>query len=997
MKLPDMPPNENTRIQALIDLNILDTIAEERFDRLTRLAKQLFGVEIALVSLIDSNRQWFKSKQGLSVCETGRDISFCGHAILEQNIFHIPNALEDARFADNPLVTDAPNIRFYAGAPLRPDGKNNIGTLCIIDSHPRTLSIAELRSLRDLADCVEQEIKQFQQNQQHNALLALTKISSLNNTDYADLLRQALEIACRFLNMSNGMINRNRSNDCEVVVQWNPDFPCEGSVLSLDQTLCSISMQTNEMTLLPQVETSPYAELAKHSLLIFGCYIGVPINAHNTRFGTLAFSDALARKPAYFSQIEIEFIKLFSEWVNNTIYEWELASSLKLQQSLAQVISNAQAKFIHSQEQSDGFKSLLHDILELTGSSYGFIGEVFQDQQTETHLKIFTINQTAKKRASHSAYDDCRIQYLKLTELDDLFGAAIRTKSVVILNELTDERMLGTSIHPGIHNFLGLPIYYNEAIIATIGIANRPFGYKQDLVSFLQPILLTIAQLIQAARVRASHLDSERRLADIIKGTNIGTWEWNVQTGAATFNERWANIAGYTLEELAPVSIETWNKLIHPDDQKQSEFLLQQHFDGVLDYYELASRMRHKDGHWVWILDRGCLVSRTEDGKPLLMSGSHADISKQKTAEAQLAHTVELLEQSNNAARIGTWEVDLNKSYAKWSRLTEQIHQVPAGYSCTQEQAILFYKEGIDRDTIQEKIQHAMTTGESFDSELRIITMQGHERWVRVLGLTHFNEGRCERLYGTIQDISERKRIETMKSEFISTVSHELRTPLTSISGALGLIVGGVVGELPEKIKAMLHIAHKNSQRLSYLINDLLDMEKLSAGKMQFHMQRVELGNTLRIASESNLAAGIERMISITTDNPYQELMVTIDQNRFLQVMSNLISNAIKYSPNHGNVSIQVQLIDKQQNAKLHVQQVRVSVIDQGPGVPPEFQDSLFQKFVQADSSDTRKLGGTGLGLAISRELMEAMNGSLDFERDRRGGANFFLELPVSA
>nr|WP_315486726.1 GAF domain-containing protein [uncultured Undibacterium sp.] len=986
MKSPDMPLNESTRIKALVDLNILDTIEEERFDRLTRLAMQLFGVEIALVSLVDTNRQWFKSKQGLTACETGRDISFCGHAILEQDIFHIPNALEDTRFADNPLVTGAPNIRFYAGAPLRPDGKNNIGTLCIIDSHPRTLSIAELRSLRDLADCVEQEIKQFQQDQQHNALLALTKISSLSNTDYAALLRQALEIACRFLNMSNGMINRNQGNDCEVIVQWNPDFPCEGSVLSLDQTMCSVSMQSNEMTLLPEVSTSPYAEIAKNSLMVFGCYIGVPIHAQNIRFGTLAFSDALARKPAYFTQVEIEFIKLFSEWVNNTIYEWELASSLKLQENLAQVISNAQAKFIDSLEHSEGFKSLLHDILNLTGSSYGFIGEVFQDQKTETHLKLFTINRTATKPTSPLVADECTIQKLKLNALDDLFGAAIRSKSVIILNDLTDKRMQGTSTHPGIHNFLGLPIYYNEVLIATIGIANRPFGYKQDLVSFLQPILLTIAQLIQAARVRASHLDSERRLADIIKGTNIGTWEWNVQTGEASFNQRWAEIVGYTLEELAPISIDTWIKLVHPDDLQQSDLLLRKHFSGELDYYEFASRMRHKAGHWVWILDRGCLISRTDDGKPLLMSGSHADISKQKSAEAQLAHTIDLLEQSNNAAQIGTWEVDLNKSYAKWSKLTEQIHQVPAGYSCSLEQAILFYKDGKDRDTIREKINHAIQTGESFDSELRIITMQGHERWVRVLGLTQVNEGRCERLYGTIQDISERKRIETMKSEFISTVSHELRTPLTSISGALGLIVGGAVGELPDKIKSMLHIAHKNSQRLTYLINDLLDMEKLSAGKMLFDMQKIELSKMLVIASESNLAAGIERMISISVDNPHPEIMVTIDQNRFLQVMSNLISNAIKYSPNHGNVSIQV-------SRREHL--IRVSVIDQGPGIPPEFQDRLFQKFVQADSSDTRKQGGTGLGLAISKELMEAMYGSLDFERDRHGGANFFLELPT--
>jgi PAS domain S-box-containing protein len=986
METPTIPLDEKKRLQALIDLNILDSLPEERFDRLTRLAQQLFGVEVTLVSLIDSNRQWFKSRQGLSACETGRDISFCGHAILEQDIFHIPNALNDPRFSDNPLVTGAPHIRFYAGAPLRPDGVNSIGTLCIIDSRPRSLSIAELRSLRDLADCVEQEIKRFQQNQQHKALLALTKISSLSDSDYPELLRQALKLACDFLCMSNGMINRTRSTDCEVIVQWNPDFQYEGSLLSLDQTLCSVTLLSNELTLLPHVSATPHAVLAKKSPMPIDSYIGIPISVNGSSFGSLVFSDPSPKIPAYFSQVDIEFIKLFTEWVTNKIHEWELASSLKLQQSLAQVISNAQAKFIHSQKHSAGFTSLLQDILVLTESSYGFIGEVFQNTKSGAHLQLLTLNLNAEKTLTGQVISSRTTQHVKLMDLDELFGAAIRSNSVVISNDLADNKIQNINNHPTIHSFLGLPIYYDNALIATIGIANRPFGYKTELVEFLQPILLTIAQLIQAARVQAQHLDSKRRLADIIKGTNIGTWEWNVQTGEASYNQRWAEIVGYTLEELAPISVETWNKLVHPEDAKQSELLLQRHFNGDIDYYELASRMRHKAGHWVWILDRGCLVSRTPEGKPLLMSGSHADISMQKLAQAQLAHTINLLEQSNNAARIGTWEIDLRTSHIKWSTVTEQIHEVPRDYSCSIDQAIQFYQEGKDRNTMQEHIRNAIKNGTSFDTELRILTAEGHERWVRVLGLTQFSEGHCERLYGTIQDISERKRIDTMKSEFISTVSHELRTPLTSISGALGLIVGGVVGDLPEKIKSMLHIAHKNSQRLSYLINDLLDMEKLSAGKMTFNLQKIELANVLRIASESNLAAGIERMISITIDNSCKDAIVIIDQNRFLQVMSNLISNAIKYSPNHGNVSIQVNQHDKK---------VRVSVIDQGSGIPPEFESQLFQKFVQADSSDTRKLGGTGLGLAISRELMEAMNGSLNFESGRASGANFYLELEM--
>jgi len=159
MKKPEIPYNESQRMDALCGLNILDTPAEERFDWITRVAQRCFKVPITLVSLVDSERQWFKSRQGLDTSETARDISFCGHAILSEDILYIPNALDDPRFTDNPLVTDAPYIRFYAGAPLHAPEGQRIGTLCIIDDKPREFSSDELGILRDLADGVEAELE----------------------------------------------------------------------------------------------------------------------------------------------------------------------------------------------------------------------------------------------------------------------------------------------------------------------------------------------------------------------------------------------------------------------------------------------------------------------------------------------------------------------------------------------------------------------------------------------------------------------------------------------------------------------------------------------------------------------------------------------------------------------------------------------------------------------------------------------------------------------
>src|SRR5688572_1160630 len=174
LKKPEIPANEVARLETLHALNILDTSPEERFDRLTRLARRMFHVPIALVSLIDANRQWFKSSAGLDVRETPRDTSFCGHAILDDAIMMVPNALDDPRFADNPSVTGEPHVRFYAGAPLKAPNGTRLGTLCIIDRKARVLDADDLAALRDMAAIVEDELAARQISMQDE----LTKIAN---------------------------------------------------------------------------------------------------------------------------------------------------------------------------------------------------------------------------------------------------------------------------------------------------------------------------------------------------------------------------------------------------------------------------------------------------------------------------------------------------------------------------------------------------------------------------------------------------------------------------------------------------------------------------------------------------------------------------------------------------------------------------------------------------------------------------------------------------
>ncbi len=190
MKKPDIPRDEQTRLETLRSLDILDTPQEERFDRLTRMAKRMFGVPIALVSLVDETRQWFKSCVGLDASETSREVSFCGHTILDNSVFVIPNTLEDQRFADNPLVVNEPNIRFYAGCPLSLNG-HKLGTLCIIDQKPRSFEKEDIEALRDLGAMVERELAAVQ-------LATLDELTNISNRrGFMMLAQHSLNICAR--------------------------------------------------------------------------------------------------------------------------------------------------------------------------------------------------------------------------------------------------------------------------------------------------------------------------------------------------------------------------------------------------------------------------------------------------------------------------------------------------------------------------------------------------------------------------------------------------------------------------------------------------------------------------------------------------------------------------------------------------------------------------------------------------------------------------------
>ncbi|WNG25360.1 PAS domain S-box protein [Cystobacter fuscus] len=517
MILPLLPLDEPRRLQALLRLGLLDTPAEERFDRIVRMAARMFQVPISLVSLLDESRQWFKARVGLDTPSTARGISFCGHAILTPRTFVVRDALEDPRFADNPLVTGTPHVRFYAGHPIHASDGSPVGTLCLLDRRARDFTEAERQQLEDMASWVELEL---------NAL-------SMKEA------RTALAQQERFFELSVDML----------------------CIAGLDGT----------------------------------------------------------------------FRQLGQAWT----------------------------------------------------------------------------------------------------------------------------RTLG---------------YSEQALLA-------------------RPLL----------------------------------------------------------------------ELVHEEDRAATaEWLARGARGEPLPRFE--HRCQGQDGTWHWL----------------------------------------------------QWNATVN---------------VEEG---------IFY--GVARNVTEQKRLEA-----------------------------------------------KQRQVELMKSEFVSTVSHELRTPLTSIRGSLGLLEGGILGELPSQAQDMVRIARSNTERLIRLINDILDLEKMESGKLDFQLEPLELGTLLAQAVEAHqgYAEECDARVELALEAPGARALV--DGDRFLQVLANLLSNALKFSPRGERVTLRLERVGSR---------LRVSVEDHGPGIPESFRARIFEKFAQADGSDSRRKGGTGLGLSITRALVTQLGGTLDFVSREGVGTTFRVELP---
>jgi PAS domain S-box-containing protein len=943
MKTPHILENEAERQRALEETGLLNGSTEARFDRITRLARQAFSVPIALVTLIDQDRQWFKSSQGLATRETPRDISFCGHAILSSTPLIVEDALKDANFADNPLVTGAPEIRFYAGAPLHTDSGHRIGTLCLIDTQPRMFDSEQVEMLCDLAATVEELIKADTVNHKYRSGLKASR------DEFAYLMGNMPGVTYRCL----------------------PDE---------NRTMLYISGQVDRVSGYSAEEligniTVNYAKL-RHPNDVPG------LNE--------AIANAMASDEGWHYEYRIRHRDGSWRWVEER-GKWVTGDDQhpKLLEGFIVDITREKKARVQLSKHHDALV-LLNDIAFNPGNNTldakiqnalekakHYLGaDLAILSQIEGHIYTARwIDGTAQSNVSSGqrfSLGQTWCQLLFSGQSTELFVADAEN-SKFYSHPCYQALPLGS--------YAGIVIEVEERVFGTLNFSAtnaKPEGFDESDTLFVRLLARWLSDILE------SSLGNERlnKLMAQLPGVTYQFRRFPDGHSAFPFSSpQIQTFYGLTPAQAAQDAQPAFER-IHPDDLNAVATSIA-HSATTLETWYSKYRVRDEHSSYRWVAGQA-RPEPLSDGS-ILWHGYLDDIHDHEEGRQALERNESRLRGLFEFAPVGIALNDLETG--QFIDLNDALVQ-PSGY--TREEFVQLSYWTLTPKEYQSEEEKALfslqTIGRYGPFEKEYIRKDGSRYPVRLQGMLSQESNGRSVIWSLVEDITERRRLDRMKDQFIATVSHELRTPLTSINGAIGLLAGGAVGVLPEKANALLKTAQRNAQRLAVLITDLLDMEKLVAGKMPMTLVNQALGPLIEEAVESVAGYAAQHNVRLQTAVSLPAVQVHVDGSRLIQALTNLISNAIKFSPEGEAVEISTELDGNR---------VLIRVRDHGPGVDPAFRSQLFQRFSQADSSDTRKLPGTGLGLAITREISQQLDGEVDYRDVPHGGGEFYIQLPV--
>ena len=473
---------------------------------------------------------------------------------------------------------------------------------------------------------------------------------------------------------------------------------------------------------------------------------------------------------------------------------------------------------------------------------------------------------------------------------------------------------------------------------------------------------------------RALQVDHER-FGLAANAAGLAFWSFDVESNMLKWDERMFQLYGMSpLPGEQPYDL--WANSLHADDRVRCESELAQALNGA-QAFDTEFRITHPDGG-IRYIRAAARITQDAEGRAGQMFGVSFDITERKRANEQFrlaidaAPTGMLLMNGTGTIVLANAQIETLFGYPRSELLGRQIEMlVPERFRV--------HHPDFRRAFFNAPRSRPMGAGR----DLFGLRKDGSEVPIEI-GLNPLQTSEGMYVLSSIVDLTQRREMDRLRTDFVSTVSHELRTPLTSISGSLGLLQSGALGELPQKAVEMIEIAHKNSARLVRIINDILDIGRLEAGQLTMQMNSVSLRPLLLQAVEANSNYAEKYGVHFLLDREPSDDYVMVDADRLMQVITNLLSNAAKFSPQGADVHIRV---------RSEATTVRVEVEDYGPGIPMEFQGRIFEKFAQADASAARRFEGTGLGLSIARKLIEAMGGTIGFTTIVGQGSIFYVHL----
>jgi PAS domain S-box-containing protein len=1042
---------EKKRIDDLHSYEIMDTLPEQVFDDITLIASELFDTPMALISLVDGKRQWFKSKVGIDVPETNREIAFCSHAIYQSNTFVVNDASKDSRFRENPLVTGFPNIKFYAGSPLITKEGSAVGTLCVIDRIPRDFSERNQEALNALARQVVSQLEIRKKN------LNLKKESDHGNR--FKMCLEALNIGFWEWDITNNQLfwdesmyrlygmdankfsgayeawistlhegdKEKATKDIQDALEGTKKFESQFRVRSPNGGVKNISARGEvqfsddkkpvKMTGL-NWDISRDTELDQFVKGLFETSyqpivtlsVSGDIERVNAAFANLLdcrIEQLAGRNISLYtssdqSDSHVSQFKNMAENREGSIFVGE-TKYIKSSGEIVPVLIRSQLIFDIEQRPSY-FLNFVTDLTEQKKSEMAMIkseelfrklfdfapvGMVVLDSQS----RILNSNKSYQKMLGYSQEELSSMRVSDLTHSEDL-----------LLNQQVREALIGKEVFNSYENRKrtrdGRVIWVNVAY-TNLSLPNN----SEAIIAVVEDI--SVAKDAQE-KLRETHNQLQIVFDNMKEGLVLQTSSGQIFQSNPAAQE----ILGLSKDELeGRSSIDPRWQSIKEDGSA---------FPGVEHpaMVALSTRkiqnsvpmgIRKVDGSLAWLSINAVPLFKPDVLDPFQVVVTFADVTDIKNSQTELAvknHLISLEKRKFEEFVFALNEsaiVTMSDPSGAFTFVNAKFSAI-SGYSSDEVlgKKIGILNSGVHSIAFFEELWECIKEGKVWTGEICNKSKDGTAFWVASTIVPIFNSsGKIEQYISIQFDTTKRKNLEeyliesrelerranSAKSEFLSNMSHEIRTPLNGIIGMADILKRSKLSD--EQSGFVGTILHSGNLLLD-LINDILDVSKIESGKLELEYIQSNLPDLLQEIIVPHQFKCSSKGVEFKAEIPQSDFDSMIDQSKVAQVINNLLSNAVKFTEK-GRVLFSVSMALKSEAQSLFTFRVE----DTGIGISNENQHKLFTSFTQAENSISRKYGGTGLGLSIVKKLVEFMGGSISLESTEGVGTAITINLLV--